>query len=76
MTQEWGVPPLWTTESGVWLAPPGGEKKRLTEGAPPDPEEIGSVLSAFEGYFESVEEGFARTRKAKAVKAQMAEALF
>jgi hypothetical protein len=76
MTQEWGVPPLWTTEGGVWLAPPGGEKKRLTKGAPADPEEIGSVLSAFEGYFESVEEGFARTRKPRAVKAQMAEALF
>ncbi len=76
MTQEWGVPPLWTTDGGVWLAPPGGEKERLTAGAPPDPEEIGSVLTAFEGYFESVEEDFARTRKPKAVKAQMAEALF
>jgi hypothetical protein len=76
MTQEWGVPPLWTTEGGVWLAPPGDEKKRLTTGPPPNPEEIGSVLSAFEGYFESVDEDFARTRKPKAVKAQMAEALF
>lgn len=26
MTQEWGVPPLWTTEGGVWLGPAGRRK--------------------------------------------------